>query len=90
MVTDGTAYAVNSKARGKVHRVTADTVSLPFQQQRVACGWHMKSTSIVYYARRLGWGSLCRKCFPRREGTQPSDPSEEGIEQFEDPCQSAP
>lgn len=74
-----TVYAANSKAKGKVHRVTADTARLPHHQQRVACGWRIKqSTSIVYYSRRLKWGTFCRKCFPN-DGMEPNG---EGVEQL--------
>jgi hypothetical protein len=73
-----TIYAVNNRARGKVHRVTAETARLPPHQQRVACGWHLKrSTSIVYYARRLKWGTCCLKCFPPKAEQKVSAPPAE-------------
>ncbi len=94
-MADGTAYAVNNKARGKVHRVTAATARLPHHKQRVACGWPIKrSTSIVYYSRQLKFcPKFCLKCFPpvghREEaitstmgvGTMEQDLGD-GIEQF--------
>ena len=82
-------YAVNNRARGRVHRVTAATARLPHQQQRVACGWPMKrSTSIVYYARKLTFHpEFCRKCFPPKE-VAPRDRTEEvdadGIEDYDE------
>ena len=89
-----TAYAVNTKARGKVHRVTAATARLPHLKQRVACGWPIKrSTSIVYYSRHLqSCLQLCLKCFPpgacREEAVTPKGEGAkeqilgDGIEQF--------
>ena len=81
-----TAYAVNSKARGKVHRVTPATARLPPHRQRVACGWFIKrSTSIVYYSRAIKWGTRCLKCFPpqlRSTTNAPQPEAGECIQQF--------
>ena len=97
----GTAYAVNNKAHGKVHRVTAATARLPHHKQRVACGWPiLRSTSIVYYSRRLKFCTrFCLKCFPpvahREEAVTPTTGAgtkeqnmEDDIEQFA--CEAAP
>ena len=60
-----TAYMVNARVQGKVHRVTPATAHLPQQRRRVACGWLPKrSTSYVYYTRVFSWRTYCRKCFP--------------------------
>ena len=96
----GTAYAVNNKAHGKVHRVTAATARLPHHKQRVACGWPiLRSTSIVYYSRHLKFCTrFCLKCFPpvaRRGGVvtpmgagTKEQKMEDDIEQFA--CEAAP
>ena len=78
-------YAVNTKAQGKVHRVTFATARLPRNRQRVACGWPMKpSTSTVFYGRCIKWGAFCSRCFGREDTSAPAGEAVEIIEQF--PC----
>ena len=70
------AYAVNNKAKGKIHRVTFETAQMPPEKQKVRCGWRItKSTSIVYHTTLVKWGTPCKKCFPE------TGPEEEDSEQ---------
>lgn len=77
-------FAVNTKAKGKIHRVTIETSRQPRQRQRIQCGWRMKkSTSVVYICPRVKWGDLCQKCFPVvQTGREKQKGDPEKIEQF--------
>ena len=75
-------FAVNMKTKGKVHRLTTETVHLPRKRQRVCCGWRIgASTAIVYNCSRLAWGDYCKKCFP---GVIEAKGNGESIEQYEE------
>ena len=76
-------FAVNTKAGGKIHRLSGDAKTLPRERQRMRCGWEAKkSTSVVFVCSRVAWGELCMKCFPcKAQRDKEEEPPEELIEE---------
>ena len=76
-------YVVNTKAGGKIHRLSGDAKTLPRERQRMRCGWEAKkSTSVVFVCSRVAWGQLCMKCFPYQGEKEEDDCTvEEPIEE---------
>jgi hypothetical protein len=78
-------FAVNVKTKGKIHKVMKETMHLPPENQKLKCGWKVsKSTSRVFSCVRIGWGSLCLKCFPKHAAPRKEGEHDEVIEDWGD------